>query len=45
MKEKETYSAPEVECIVIIREMVMLTGSGTNRSDNGYDDENDLGEI
>lgn len=45
MKEKETYSAPEVECIVTVREMVILAGSGTNRSDNGYDDGNDLGEI
>ena len=45
MKEKVTYCAPEVECIVTIREIVMLAGSGTNRADNDYDDENDLGEI
>lgn len=45
MREKEFYEAPEVETIITIREVVMLAGSGANKADFEYDDENDLGNI
>ena len=43
-KLKELYSSPASELLVIRFEENFLD-SGSNSSDNGYDDENDLGEI
>lgn len=46
MKKKLFYEAPEVECILLIKESVMLNDSQfNNKSDDGYDSDNDLGTI
>ena len=41
--EKRPYSAPVGECIELVQEEALLTGS--NRADEGYDPDNDLGDI
>ncbi|MBQ6179551.1 MAG: hypothetical protein IJK32_08550 [Bacteroidales bacterium] len=46
MKTKEIYNAPEMESILLIKEAVMLDSSdGINSANNGYDNDNDMGEI
>ena len=46
MKKKELYEAPSVETYdLILENNVLETGSPTNSANNGYDNNNDLGEI
>lgn len=43
--KKKTYENPESELITVrFEENILLSGEG-NSANNGYDDENDLGEI
>ena len=42
---RSAYFAPACKLYSIHFESVMQSTSGTNSSDNGYDDNNDLGEI
>ena len=44
MKKKLFYEAPDAELIELKLDAVVMQGS-VNSADNGYEDENDLGEI
>ena len=44
MKKNPFYTAPEAEFLVV-RFEENFVNTGGNSSDNGYDDEYDLGEI
>ena len=45
MKKKLLYSAPEAELLVVRFEENFLQSGEGNSANNGYDEENDLGEI
>lgn len=46
MEKKETYKAPEMRSVVLIKEGVMqLASNGINSADRNYDSDNDLGGL
>ena len=45
MEKKFLYEAPEMESIILIKEAVMLNDSFNNKSNDGYDSDNNLDTI